>query len=64
MMKAIVNPDICIGCGLCPSIAPEVFRMNDAGTAENYFPEQNDGMDDVQQAVDSCPVAAIQWEEA
>ncbi|EGT5236377.1 ferredoxin, partial [Clostridioides difficile] len=26
-MKANVNQDTCIGCGLCPSICPEVFDM-------------------------------------
>lgn len=30
-MKADVNQDTCIGCGLCPSICPEVFDMNDDG---------------------------------
>ena len=28
-MKAIVDKDTCIGCGLCPSICPEVFDMDD-----------------------------------
>lgn len=30
-MKANVNQDTCIGCGLCPSICPEVFDMKDDG---------------------------------
>ncbi|MBO6015737.1 MAG: ferredoxin [Lachnospiraceae bacterium] len=62
-MKALVDPDLCISCGLCPSIAPEVFQMNEEGIAENYSGEENDGMTQVQQAVDSCPVAAIRWAE-
>ena len=62
-MKALVDPELCISCGLCPSIAPEVFKLNDEGIAENCSEQENDGMDDVQQAVDSCPVAAIRWAE-
>ena len=26
-MKARVDPDLCIGCGICPDVAPEVFEM-------------------------------------
>ncbi len=32
-MKAEVNQDTCIGCGLCPSIEPEVFKIGDDGKA-------------------------------
>ena len=28
-MKAIVDQDTCIGCGLCEGICPEVFKMED-----------------------------------
>ena len=30
-MKARVDQDTCIGCGVCPSICPEVFDMKDDG---------------------------------
>ena len=33
-MKAYVDQDTCIGCGLCASVCPEVFEMNDEGKAE------------------------------
>ena len=35
-MRAFVDQDMCIGCGLCEGTCPEVFRMNDAGKAEAY----------------------------
>ena len=28
-MKAFVDKETCIGCGLCPSICPDVFAMDD-----------------------------------
>ena len=33
-MKAIVNQDSCIGCGLCISTVPEVFEVNADGKAD------------------------------
>ena len=32
-MKAYVDKDTCIGCGLCPEICPEIFKMEDDGKA-------------------------------
>ncbi len=58
-MKAYVDPDLCIGCGMCAGIEPEVFRMNDEGKAESYAEADEAMADNVQSAIDSCPVAAI-----
>ncbi len=55
-MKAYVDQDTCIGCGMCAGIAADVFRINDEGKAEAYA-EGDDSA--VQEAIDSCPVAAI-----
>ena len=55
-MKAYVDQDMCIGCGMCAGIEPDAFRMNDSGKAECYA-EGDDGK--VQEAIDSCPVGAI-----
>lgn len=59
-MQYRVN-DLCIGCGLCTSICPEVFYMNDTGLAsaisEDVPEEQLGGAED---AKNSCPVNAIE----
>lgn len=47
----------CISCGLCASVCPEVFRMNDENVSEVYHqptPEQEDA---TQEAADGCPVS-------
>ena len=36
MMKAFVDKETCVGCGLCAGTAPDVFRMNDEDKAEAY----------------------------
>jgi len=58
-MNAHVNAN-CIGCGLCPSICPDVFFITDGGTAaanRNIDPSVED---QVREAADSCPVRAIE----
>lgn len=59
-MKVAVDQDLCIGCGVCPSVAPSIFDMNDDGKAYVLVDEVPAGEEDLaEEAVDSCPVAAI-----
>ncbi len=60
--KPYVDQNICISCGLCIQIAPEVFRFNDDNLAEAYDPTGADELK-IQEAIDSCPVNCIHWEE-
>jgi ferredoxin len=59
-MKAVVDRELCIGCGLCEEICPEVFRMAEDGIA--YVLDDNpphEAYADIEDAVESCPVTAI-----
>jgi len=59
-MKPIVDRDLCIGCGLCEDICPEIFQMRDDGYA--YVIAEDPGPDMygcVEDAEASCPVDAI-----
>lgn len=59
-MKAKVDQETCIACGLCPSICEKVFQFNDSGKAESIVDEvPSDCEDDVKDAEASCPVNAI-----
>jgi len=60
-MKVKVNQNKCIGCGTCPSLVPDVFDFNDEGLAHNIVdvvPE--DLEEEVKEAIDACPVSAIE----
>ena len=62
-MKANVDKDICIGCGLCPSICDAVFEMDDDGKSKVIVDEvPAECEDDAKEAEASCPVNAISVE--
>ncbi len=59
-MKAAVDKDTCIGCGLCESICPAVFKLGADGKSEVIVDTISKDMEsDCQQAAESCPVSAI-----
>ena len=59
-MKAIVNKDTCIGCGLCVNICPEVYRMEEdkAVVFVDVVPKASEAT--CKEAADGCPVTAIE----
>lgn len=61
MAKPIVNQETCIGCGICESVCPAVFKMND-GKAIVIEADYEANKETIQEAIDSCPVAAITLE--
>jgi ferredoxin len=60
--KVIVNQEMCIGCGACANLCPQVFALQDDGKSE-VIDETGAGCD-VDIAVNSCPVGAITVVEA
>lgn len=59
-MFAEVDKDACIGCGACPDICPEIFKMEDDGLAVSYVDSVPDELEDsALEAADSCPTEAI-----
>lgn len=62
-MKAIVNQDTCIGCGLCISTVPEVFEVNADGKAEACGHTTDENRAAVQETIAACPVQAISAED-
>ena len=59
-MKLKVEKDICIGCGACQAICPDVFEIDDDGLAVSIVEEVNeDVIEDAIDAKEGCPVNAI-----
>lgn len=62
-MKAIVDPDTCIGCTLCVQICPEVYRMEDDKAVAFVDSVPAELEKKAGEAADECPVDAIRVEE-
>ena len=62
MASITVDSDLCIGCGLCTEICPEVFEMGDDGQAHVIDAAACDSSDCCDEARDSCPTDAIKLE--
>ncbi|NDJ88044.1 ferredoxin [Mycolicibacter kumamotonensis] len=59
-MKAWVDPDRCAGHGICTTICPEVFAINDDGYSEVTVDEVPPQFEDaVRDAIKQCPEHAI-----
>lgn len=63
-MKAIVDQDLCIGCGLCADLCPEVFELDDDDKAQTIVDEVPEEAEEAcRNAAEQCPVEAIKIEE-
>ncbi|MBP2367640.1 ferredoxin [Pseudonocardia parietis] len=62
-MRVVVDFDRCTGLGLCESLAPDFFEVQDDGSLELLRSEVNEAeRAELQEAVRSCPTEALRLE--
>lgn len=63
-MRAIVDQDLCIGCGICEGIAPEIFSLQTEPYAVVIMdPITGEFQAAAQESADECPEGAITIEK-
>jgi ferredoxin len=59
-MKILLDRAKCTGLGICESLAPDVFEVNDDGDLVMLTDVVPDGLlDDVEAAITGCPTEAL-----
>jgi ferredoxin len=61
MRMPVVDENLCIGCGHCVELCPQVFELEDE-KSRVVGPEKC-GSCNCQEAIDTCPVLAISRSE-
>ena len=63
-MKVVVDFAKCTGLGICESVSPEYFEVNDDGKLELLKDDiSDDELQSVEEAVSGCPTEALRIEK-
>ena len=62
-MKATVDKSLCVGCGLCSDICPEVFEMDGDQAVAKVDKVPAGAEDACREAARQCPTEAIKINE-
>ncbi len=63
-MRVAVDQSLCIACGVCIHLCPEVFAWNEQGRSEAWSPAVPPQVEAVVlRVLDLCPVNAISRKE-
>lgn len=58
-MKAVIDKETCIGCGLCVQVAQDIYEMQGDKAVTLVEEISGDKAEQAQNGADQCPVSAI-----
>ena len=53
----------CTACGTCEELCPGVFKLSEELGYATVIEPHGAPEEEIQDAIDACPVGAIRWEE-
>ncbi len=59
----VIDADECIGCESCVELCAEVFAFNEEEEKAEVIMPEGGPEDCIEEAMDTCPVECIHWEE-
>lgn len=67
MTKKLCVNSMCIACNICTNEAPQTFELKEDPTtniiSSVVVNQTGNTLEEIQRAIDMCPVTAISWEE-
>jgi ferredoxin len=61
--RVVIDADECIGCESCVELCAEVFAFNEAEEKAEVILPEGGPEDCIEEAIETCPVECISWEE-
>jgi len=61
--KVVIDAEECIGCGTCIDMCPEVFEFDEDEEKAVVIQAEGGPEDCIEDAIASCPVDCISWED-
>jgi ferredoxin len=61
--RVVIDTEECSGCESCVELCPDVFGFNEDEEKAFVIQEQGGDEECIQEAIETCPVECIQWEE-
>ena len=58
-MKAVVDAEKCIGCGLCAQVAPDIYEMQGDKAVTKVDEVSEDKVEEAKNGAEQCPTEAI-----